>query len=68
MATPQLIVPTAINLVTAINENIRLAHMRNQDTRLILPTMFQRANMIYNETGVLPVQTVTEASSTIFTK
>jgi hypothetical protein len=68
MATPQLIVPTAINLVTAINENIRLAHMRNQDAQLVLPTMFERARMIYDEKGVLPVQTATQATSTVFTK
>ena len=63
-----IIIPTAINLVTAINESIRLAWMRNQDAQILLPSLFDRAKMVYNETGVLPVQTITPPSSGNFTK
>lgn len=64
----QLIVPTAINLVTALNESIRLAYMQNQDAKIYIPSLIKRARIVYDEAGVLPVQPVIEATSPFFTK
>jgi hypothetical protein len=64
----QLIVPTAINLLTAINENIRIAFMSKKDTQLSIPSLFKRARIMYDEKGVLPVQVVSEYTDPYFTK
>jgi hypothetical protein len=69
MATKkQLIVPTAINFVTAVNEQIRFGRGQGQDAMLLLPTLFTRARLVYSEQGMLPIQIVTLASEPFFTK
>ena len=55
-----LVIPTAVNVVTAVAENINKNRRLGFDPQVSLPSVRQRAYMVVNETGVLPVQDVTD--------
>lgn len=53
MATIQIIVPSAVNLLTAMVERIIADRLNGQTSSLSLPNLHRRAAMIVNETGVI---------------
>jgi len=54
----QLIIPTSINVLTAVNEVFLQQNKNGEDIGISLPSLRRRALMIVNEIGVLPIQTV----------
>lgn len=59
----QLIIPTSINVLTAVNEVFLQENKNGEDISIDLPSLRRRALMIVKETGVLPVQTVVPADT-----
>lgn len=55
MTTRRLIVPTAINMLNLVNENIVDNLRRFQDSGLVLPSLYRLAFMVYYNTGELPI-------------
>jgi len=53
----RFIVPTAINLLNLVNENIVNNLRRLQDSDLGIPSLYRLAFMVYYNTGELPVTT-----------
>jgi hypothetical protein len=53
----RLIVPTALNVLNAINENIVANLRRDQDAALEFPSLYRLAFMVYNNTGEIMVET-----------
>jgi hypothetical protein len=49
------IMPTAINVLNLVNENIITNLLRKQDSALEIPSLFRLAFMVHNNTGELPV-------------
>ena len=64
----QLIVPTAINLLTELNEVMLTRHRAGLTREIELPSLRRRALMVVREIGVLPVQTEVVTSDTGFTR
>lgn len=55
MVTRRFIVPTALNVLNLVNENIVNNLRRLQDSDLELPSLYRLAFMVYYNTGELPV-------------
>lgn len=55
MSIRRFIVPTAINVLNVVNENIVNNLRRLQDSDLGLPSLYRLAFMVYYNTGELPV-------------
>ena len=55
MATVQIITPTAINFLTALMDRIVAARLKGANIVLSIPNLHQRATLLVNETGVLPL-------------
>ena len=49
----EFIMPTAINMLNLVNENIVENLRRRQDTALELPSLYQLAFMVHHNTGEL---------------
>ena len=54
----QVIIPTSINVLTAVNDVFLEENRNGEDLSITLPSLRRRALMIVKETGVLPIQTV----------
>ena len=52
----KLIIPTPINLLTAVNAELLKLNAANEDLSVELPSLRRRALLVINETGVLPIQ------------
>ena len=63
-----LIIPTAINLVCAVNASIIQNRRKGLDGEVILPSLRNRARMAVYESGVLPVQQIMTDEKTPFTR
>ncbi len=48
-ARVEIIVPTAINIVLMVNENIVENLLKQQDAQIELPSLYRRAFLIVNE-------------------
>lgn len=55
-ARVQLIIPTAINMITAVNEVFVTRHKAGQPIEVDIPTLRRRALMVVKESGVLALQ------------
>jgi len=64
----QLIVPTAINVVTAVNDVLITLHREGLPAEISLPSLRRRAILIVNEVGVLPLQMIVPSNSTDFNR
>lgn len=53
MATKEFIMPTAINILNLVNDNIVANLRRRQDSAVELPSLYQLAFMVYHNTGEL---------------
>ena len=60
--TIQLIIPTAINLITHVNETIVSSRRRGFDATLTLPSLRDRAKAAHYESSVMAVETVLDTS------
>lgn len=56
----KLIIPTAINILTHVNEQIVQNRRRGFDTAIELPSLRRRAYLLVKENGVLPVRDVVD--------
>lgn len=54
----QVIIPTSINVLTAVNDVFLKESRDGTDLSITLPSLRRRALMIVKEMGVLPIQTV----------
>lgn len=54
----QLIIPTSINLLTAVNEALVTLTKAGETASVSIPSLRRRALMVVKEIGVLPIQTV----------
>jgi len=52
----QLIIPTGINLLTAVNETFLTLHKAGETVGVVLPSLRRRALLVVKEIGVLPIQ------------
>lgn len=64
----RVIVPSAINLLTLVNEEILAARRRGRPATFVLPHLRHRAWIAVNETGAIPVDPETVPGSTEFTR
>lgn len=64
----KLIVPSAINILTLVNDNLVQNRRRGLPGVVDLPSLRRRAFMIVNETGLLPVKEQDTDSDTDFTR
>ena len=55
MITRRLIVPTALNVLNVVNDNIVNNLRRLQESDLGLPSLYRLAFMVYYNTGEIPV-------------
>jgi hypothetical protein len=53
----QVIIPTAINLLTAVNETMLTLHKAGDTAAMELPSLRRRALLVVKEIGTLPIQT-----------
>ena len=51
----QVIVPTAINVLTLVNDSILVSRRQNTPMSVIVPTLRERATMIVNGTGSMHI-------------
>jgi len=51
----QVIVPTAINVVTMVNDSILAARRQDRPMSVTLPTLRERAKLIVNGTGSMHI-------------
>lgn len=51
----QVITPSAINLLTAVQEQVVADRRQGRSTRLVLPSLRRRASLVVNESGALPL-------------
>lgn len=58
MTKIQLIIPTSINLLTAVNDALVTLTKAGETPSVALPSLRRRALMVVKEIGVLPIQTV----------
>ena len=63
-----LIIPTTINVLTAVNDAIITNRLRGQDGTVTLPDLQARAQMFVSEIGVLPLQQYVAADTGSFTE
>ena len=61
-ARVQLIVPTSINVLTAVNETMLRRQLQGETPSISLPSLRRRALLIVNESAVLAIQNVTVAN------
>ena len=54
----QLIIPTSINLLTAVNEALVTLTKAGETASVSIPSLRRRALLVVKEIGVLPIQTV----------
>ena len=54
----QVIIPTAINLLTAVNETLLTRHMAGETVDVVLASLRRRALLVVKEVGALPVQSL----------
>jgi hypothetical protein len=65
----QVIIPTAINVLTAVNDGIVASRRAGDDVNISLPSFRKRARLIVNEEGALQITTdVTTTDPTTFTR
>ena len=55
MATPTLIIPTSINFLLMLHDAELTGRKNGVETAVTVPDLRQRAWMIINQTGVIPV-------------
>lgn len=55
----KLIVPSAINLLTAVNESYLTLNKKGEELSIALPSLRRRATLVIKEKGVLPIQDFT---------
>lgn len=55
----QVIVPTAINVLTLVNDSVIAARRAGDAVNIALPSIRQRARLIVNEEGALQVAATT---------
>lgn len=65
---PTLIIPTAINLMTAVNEVMVNRQKAGLPREIDLPSLRRRALLVVNEVGVLPIQMDFPVETTDFTR
>lgn len=58
----QIIVPTAINVLTLVNDSIIAARKAGDPVNITLPSIRKRAKLIVNEEGSLQVSVVAPTS------
>lgn len=63
----QVIIPTSINLLTAINETFVTQKKNGDVVGINLPSLRRRALLVVNEVGVLPISKFTP-TTTNFTR
>lgn len=63
-----LIIPTAINVLCAVNEGIVQNRRRGLDGLIELPTLRNRAKMMVSEQGVLPITQEVVQETDYFTR
>ena len=64
----EIIIPTAINLLCAVNEGIVQNRRRGLDAEIVLPSLRVRARMVVGEVGVLPLQQIVPDDTGYFTR
>jgi hypothetical protein len=64
----QVIIPTAINVLTAMNELLITRAKAGDATDVTLPSLRRRALMVVKETGVLTIQLDVPNTETDFTR
>lgn len=64
----QVIIPTAINLLTATNEVLITRAKAGQTPEIELPSLRRRALMVIKEKGVLTIQLDVPVGGTDFTR
>jgi hypothetical protein len=64
----QVIIPTAINVITATNEVLITRAKDNTTPEIELPSLRRRALMVIKEQGVLSIQVDSPVSGTDFTR
>jgi hypothetical protein len=64
----QLIIPTAVNTLCAINETLISRKKARLPTDITLPSLRRRALLIVNEVGVLPIQTTVVSTDSDFNR
>lgn len=57
----KIIIPTSINLLTAVNENFVQQRKASQTLQIDLPSLRRRALLVVNETGALPISNQTSS-------
>lgn len=51
----EVIVPTAVNVVLMVSENISTNLLKKQDAEIALPSLYKRAYLIVNETDEVAI-------------
>lgn len=64
----QVIIPTAINVITATNEVLITRTKASETPEIELPSLRRRALMVVKEQGVLTIQLDTPITDTDFTR
>jgi hypothetical protein len=64
----RVIVPSAINVLTMVNDNLVKNRRRGLPGVVELPSLRRRAYMIVNETGLLPVKELEDEPGSDFTR
>lgn len=59
-STTQVIIPTSVNLLTAVVERLVASQRRGTTAVVTLPSLRQRARMVTTEAGVLPIVDVAD--------
>jgi len=54
----RVIIPTSINLLTALNDVFLTLHRAGEPLEVGLPSLRRRALLVVNEIGTLPIQAV----------
>ena len=64
----QLIIPTAINTITAVNEVLITRKKEGLSTEIQLPSLRRRALLVVKEAGVLAIQMIVPSNETDFNR
>lgn len=60
----KIIIPTSINLLTAVNENFVQQRKASQTLQIDVPSLRRRALLLVNEVGTLPISSPTSTLNT----
>jgi len=64
----QVILPTAINVVTAVNEVLITRKKEGLSTEIKLPSLRRRALLIVKEAGALSIQMLVKSTATDYNR